>query len=102
MGAFTELDQSLRARYYNRLIKRSRRGFIVDNSHAMALRRDSTASHAYTDKTGTTGLNLVRRLQLEGFTVRVQTLREVLRLPVMNDHGGVTTVISWINTTEPM
>merc|ERR1712098_694367 len=101
MFAFTELHPDVRRHYLYKLICRSRRGFIVDNSHALR-RRDR---HTGVDRDpkwfdGTTGMDLVFELRQIGFTVRTSTLAEAFQFP-WPEPVGVAFVISWVNTTEP-
>eukprot|EP00928_Gymnodinium_smaydae_P081188 TRINITY_DN64746_c0_g1_i1.p1 TRINITY_DN64746_c0_g1~~TRINITY_DN64746_c0_g1_i1.p1 ORF type:complete len:446 (-),score=59.69 TRINITY_DN64746_c0_g1_i1:157-1494(-) len=99
-NAFSELDPAVREHYLHKLIVRSRRGIILDNSHA--LYRDKARVRAKGPEwfRDTTGLDLVRRLRQIGFTVRVTSLGEALRMP-LPEPVGVGLVISWVNTTEP-
>ena len=81
---------------------RSRRGVILDNSHALR-RRDMHAENETRGPeyfAGTTGLDLVWLLRRMGFTVRVQTLSEAWGAPIV-EYVGTGLIISWVNTTDP-
>lgn len=95
-NAYTELDPDVRRHYLHKLIIRSRRGVILDNSHALkgAGRRPPEWFG------GTTGLDLVRQLRQLGFTVRARTVSEAIGAP-LSEPVGVGILISWVNTTEP-
>ena len=98
-SAYTELAPEVRLYYLHKVIIRSRRGIILDNSHSLKRSgRHNESNNTWFE--GTTGLDLVKVLKDVGFTVKVRSFAEVMRAP-LPEHIGVGLMISWVNTTQP-